>query len=36
MQYDSSAEGRVRYSDVMKDLLDEDAYALFMVRLSCC
>lgn len=31
MQYDSNAEGRVHYADVMKDLLDDDAFALYMV-----
>jgi hypothetical protein len=33
MQYDTNAEGRLQYIDVMKDLLDEDALALFAVSI---
>ena len=32
VQYDTDAIGAIRYHDLMKDLLDEDSYALFCDR----
>ena len=34
MQYDDKAQGTLRYIDFMKDLLDEDALALFSVSVN--